>query len=256
MTAPILLTGGTGTLGQLVLPRLRAADQTVRVTSRSAHPASDGVEYVVADFLSGTGLDAAVTGVDTIIHCAGNAKDDERMTRNLVRAAERAKVRHLVFISVVGANADTYAYFRAKLAAERAVRESGLGWTILRASQFHDLILGVLRVLTKSPVVPTVTGFQVQPIDADVVAARLVELALADEPQGRVEDMAGPRVYPMRELVKSYLDATGKRRALVPMRMPGRAARRFAAGVNLAPDHAAGGRTWEEFLAEHVGSRQ
>jgi hypothetical protein len=53
----------------------------------------------------------------------------------------------------------------------------------------------------------------------------------------------------MRELVRGYLRATGKHRALVPLHLPGKGARAFRAGANLAPDQAIGQQTWESFLA-------
>jgi uncharacterized protein YbjT (DUF2867 family) len=85
------------------------------------------------------------------------------------------------------------------------------------------------------------------------VAARLVELALGP-PVGLVPDMAGPQVYGMDELLRGYLRARGKRRPLVPVPLPGQAARAIRAGANLAPDRAVGRRTWEEFLADRVSS--
>jgi hypothetical protein len=65
-----------------------------------------------------------------------------------------------------------------------------------------------------------------------------------------VADLAGPRVYGMDELVRSYLHATGRRRPL--LRMVGGAYRAIRAGANLAPDRAVGRRTWEQFLAAHA----
>jgi uncharacterized protein YbjT (DUF2867 family) len=65
--------------------------------------------------------------------------------------------------------------------------------------------------------------------------------------------MGGPQVYEMSELVRSYLRAIGKHRPIVPMKLPGQAARAFRDGVNLTPEHAVGRRTWEDFLAERVG---
>jgi len=83
------------------------------------------------------------------------------------------------------------------------------------------------------------------------VAARLVELALG-EPAGRVPDMGGPRVYGAAELLRGYLRATQRRRPIVPLWLPGKAARVFRSGANLAPEQAVGRRTWEEFLAERL----
>ena len=203
MTSPILVTGGTGTLGRHVVPRLRDAGCDVRVLSRHRHPAEDGVEFMTGDLATGEGVQAAVAGIGTVVHLAGSAKGDEDKARNLVRAASRAGVRHLVYISVVGADRipvssgvdrAMFGYFAAKRAAERVVADSGLPWTTLRATQFHDLVLTVARQLAKLPVVPVPAGFRFQPVDADEVAARLVELTLGP-PAGLVPDLGGPRVY-------------------------------------------------------------
>jgi hypothetical protein len=67
-----------------------------------------------------------------------------------------------------------------------------------------------------------------------------------------VPDIAGPRVYGMAELVRGYLRARRQRRPIVPVRLPGKTARAFRAGANLALDRAVGRRTWEEFLAEKI----
>ncbi len=103
MTSPILVTGGTGTLGRPVVRRLRDAGCDIRVFSRRSHESGDGIEFVKGDLVTGERIEAAVDGVGTIVHCAGSAKGDEEKTRNLVRAASRAGAQHLVYISVVGA---------------------------------------------------------------------------------------------------------------------------------------------------------
>ncbi|MGH2588340.1 MAG: SDR family oxidoreductase [Dehalococcoidia bacterium] len=260
--APILVTGGTGTLGRLVVPRLRGAGYSVRVLSRRSRESEEGIELVTGDLATGAGIDAAVEGIEIIMHLAGSAKGDEDKARQLVRAASRAGARHLVYISVVGADRipvvswvdrAMFGYFASKLAAERAVAGSGLPWTTLRATQFHDLTLKTVQQMAKLPVIPVPAGFRFQPIDAGEVADRLVELALGP-PAGLVPDVAGPRVYEMAELVRGYLQARGKHRPIVPVPVPGKAARALRAGANLAPDRAVGRRPWEEFLAAHVTS--
>jgi uncharacterized protein YbjT (DUF2867 family) len=272
VASPILVTGGTGTLGRLVVARLRAAGCDVRVLSRrrraggengeGSKEEGDGTEFVTGDLGTGEGIDAAVEGAEIVVHCAGSAKGDEEKARHLVRAAARAGARHLVYVSVVGADKvpvvsgldrALFGYFASKLAAERAVAGSGLPWTTLRATQFHDLLLATARQLARLPVIPVPAGFRFQPVDAGEVAARLVALALGP-PAGLVPDMAGPRVYEMAELVRGYLRARGMRRPLVPVWLPGKAARAFRAGANLAPDRAVGRRTWEAFLAARVSS--
>jgi uncharacterized protein YbjT (DUF2867 family) len=260
MTSPILLTGGTGTLGRLVASRLRDAGCGVRVLSRRSHQSRDGLDFATGDLDTGDGVEAAVAGIEIVVHCAGAAKGDDQKARNLVRAASRAGARHLVFISVVGADRipvvsrtdrAMFGYFASKRAAERVVEESGLPWTTLRATQFHELALLVARQLAKLPVIPVPSGVRFQPVDAGEVATRLVELAL-DQPSGLVPDIAGPRVYQMDELLRSYLRAAHRRRLIVPLRLAGKAYGAVRAGANLAPDRAVGQRTWEDFLADQV----
>ncbi len=262
MISPILVTGGTGTLGRHVVRLLRDAGCNLRVLSRSRRDAEDGIELMTGDLATGEGIEPAVTGIKTVVHCAGSPKGDEEKARNLVRAAARAGTPHLVYISVVGADRipvvtgvdrAMFGYFGAKLAAERVVADSGLPWTTLRATQFYDLLLMVARQLVKLPVIPAPAGFRFQPVDAGEVAARLVELALG-QPAGLVADMGGPRVYGMGDLFREYLRASHRHRLIVPVWLPGKAARAVRPGANLAPEQAVGHRTWEDFLAERVGS--
>lgn len=258
MTSPILVTGGTGRVGSLVVPRLRDAGREVRVLSRRSHDSKDGIEFVTGDLDTGEGIEAAVNGIGTIVHCASSVKGDEDKARNLVQAASQAGVHHMVYISIVGIDeipVDSivgrimFSPIASQQAAEKVVTDSDIPWTILRATQFHQLILTVAEAMVKLPVMPVPAGFQFQPVDADEVAARLVELALG-EPAGMVPDMGGPQVYDMTDLLREYLRARHRRRLIVPIRLPGKAAHAYRDGVNLAPDQAVGHRTWEEFLEE------
>ncbi|POX53876.1 SDR family oxidoreductase [Streptomyces sp. Ru72] len=251
-TAPVLVTGGTGTLGRHVVPLLRKAGREARVLSRHAHDPAEGIEYVSCDLRTDEGLDAAVAGTETVLHLAGGPKGDDEATRNLVRAAQEAGVRHLVYISVIGADRVPLAWLRSKLEAERAIAGAGIAWTTLRAAQFHDLALLMAEKMTKLPVIPVPGGLRMQPVDVGEVAARLVELTLG-EPAGLVPDLAGPAVYDLADLLRTYLTARGKHRPMLPVRMPGKAGRAYRSGANLALDGAERGtRTWEEFLAGRV----
>src|SRR4051794_32323579 len=160
MNAPILVTGGTGTLGRQVLPLLRQAGCDLRILSRQERP---GGEFVAGDLSTGAGVDEAVAGVGTILHLAGSSHGDDRKAHHLVRSAARAGRPHLVYISVVGAEripvvsaADRamFGYFGAKRAAELLVAGSGLPWTTLRASQFHDLTWTVAEQAARLPLMP------------------------------------------------------------------------------------------------------
>ncbi|MGP4022376.1 SDR family oxidoreductase [Actinomadura sp. 3N407] len=253
MMSPILVTGGTGTLGRNVVPLLREAGRDVRVLSRRSREAGDGIEYVTGDLLKNEGIEAAIGGAEIVVHLAGSAKGDDEATRNLMRAVSQADVKHLVFISVIGADRVPLSWLKTQLDAEQAVIDSGVPWTIQRAAQFHDLVMKAVQNMAKLPVVPNPGGLRFQPVDARDVAARIADLALG-EPSGRVPDLAGPKVYGMGELVRGYLRARGKRRPMVPVRIPGKAGRAYRAGDNLTLDGADHGtRTWEDFLDERLG---
>jgi uncharacterized protein YbjT (DUF2867 family) len=263
---PILVTGGTGTLGRLVVARLHAAGQRVRVLSRDSNggEGSEGIEFVVGDLSTGYGVGQAVDGVEVIIHCAGSAKGDEDKARHLVRAASAARVRHIVYISVVGADRvpmagaldrAMFGYFGSKVAAEQVIAESGIPWTTLRATQFFDLSLKTAQAMARMPLISVPAGFRFQPISSTEVADRLKDLALG-EPAGLVPAIAGPQIYDMAELVRGYLRAAGESRPIVCVPIPGKAAAALRAGANLAPDRAVGRLTWESFLSSRVTRRR
>jgi uncharacterized protein YbjT (DUF2867 family) len=260
---PILVPGGTGRLGHLVVSQLHDAGCPVRVLSRHSRASKEGIEFVTGDLATGEGIDAAVEGTKIIVFCAGSFKGDSEQINNLIRAASHSGgTQHLVYISIVGADRipltngldrTMFAYFGSKLAGERMVAGSGLPWTTLRATQFYDAFLLVLRQMAKLPVLPVPAGFWFQPIDTAEVAKTLVDLALGT-PAGLVPDVAGPRICGMDELIRRYLRARRTFRPMVPIWVPGKAARAIRAGAILARDRAVGRRTWEEFLADQVSS--
>ena len=164
----VLVTGGTGTLGRHVIPRLREAGRPVRLLSRQCGEAGEAIEHVTGDLATGEGIEAAVDGAEIIIHCAGSGRGDEDKAVNLVDALSGADARHLVFISVVGADRipvvsgvdrAMFGYFASKLAAERVVADSGISWTTLRATQFHDMFLTTAAQMAKMPLIPVPSGF-------------------------------------------------------------------------------------------------
>lgn len=243
----ILVTGGTGSLGRLVVQRLRDAGREVRVLSRSGHPGT-----IRADLLTGEGLEQAVNGVDAIVHCASSPTKtrgtDVEGTKRLLQAAIRAEISHFVFISIVGVDRDPYLpYYRMKLEVERNVERSPVPWTILRATQFHELVLRINRFLDRLPVMALPKGFLFQSIETGEVADRLAELARS-ESAGRIPDIGGPEIRTFADLARSYLKGTGRQRRVVEVPLPGKMARAFREGALTCPDQAYGKIRWEEFL--------
>lgn len=253
----VLVTGGTGTLGRAVVHGLTAAGRDPVVLSRRPSPPagmSGPYGWQVGDLESGAGIDQAVASAGTVIHCASsNSRRDVAAARTLIAAARRAGTPHLVYISIVGIDRVPLAYYRAKLEVERLIEDSRLGWSIVRATQFHEFVLRFFTAQRFSPALLVPAGMRVQPIAVDEVADRMVELAIAG-PAGRVPDMAGPQLRSVADLARVYLHSIGSRRPVVPVPISvGRVMRGFRDGGHLAPENAVGRVTFEEFLAEQAG---
>ncbi len=254
----IMVTGATGVLGREALERVRQAGLPARgLTRKARRPVTEGVDWFTGDLATGEGLTAAFDGVRTVVHCATDVRrfrNDIPAFHHLLDAAKRAGVEHVVNISIVGVDRIPYPYYRIKLAGERLLAESGVGWSSLRATQFPELLNMAFGFLSKSPVVVVPSGISCQPVDQGEVADRLVELAQG-APAGRVPDLAGPKVYSSVRLAKDWLAASGKRRVVLPVLIPGKIGAGFRSGALTAPDRAVGLRTWEEYLAAEVAGR-
>ncbi|WP_280507016.1 SDR family oxidoreductase [Nocardia flavorosea] len=253
----VLVTGGTGRLGRALVPRLLDAGHRVRVlTRKTREPAAQ--EWVVGDLRTRGGPAGAVAGVDAIVHLATtNGKGDVAATGNLIEAARAAGVPHLVYVSIVGIENIEFGYYRAKLACEHLIEESHLPWTILRTTQFHDLVTAICDVQRVSPVTIVPAGVCVQPIDVTDVADRLVPI-VAGPAAHRIPDLGGPQVRNLAELARTYHRTIGRRRLVWPVRLPGKAFRDYRAGHHLTPDRAVGRITFDEFLGSrrtHDGDR-
>lgn len=209
----MLVTGGTGVLGRRVADALRGR-ASARIMSRTGSAeTTGGVESVIADLEDGSDLTDALAGVDALIHLT---HADAIATRRLVGAARAEGVSRVVYISIVGADRSPNPYYRMKVEAEQAVRESGLSWAILRATQFHSFVdgyLSALEALQLPRLLPVAARFQT--IDPDEVAQRLVSLAL-DDPASQMSEIAGPVPQTLGEMAASWFAARGMPASLVP----------------------------------------
>jgi uncharacterized protein YbjT (DUF2867 family) len=240
----VLVTGGTGTLGKAIVPLLKTGGSDIRVLSRS--PRAEGqVQWAEGDLSTGKGITQAVTGIDAIVHLASLAHRGRRTvevdvegTRRLLDAARRAGVGHLIYVSIVGIDKAPHGYFKHKLETEALVRQGGIDWSILRATPFHPWIDRIMTLLARSPVIPVDRQMPWQPVDVGEVARRVAR-QLADGPSRAVDDFAGPHTLPMDELARQWLKTTGRRRALLPLRFPGRVSAAQRAGhLNGPPNRA------------------
>jgi uncharacterized protein YbjT (DUF2867 family) len=242
----ILVTGATGTLGTPTAARLRDAGHDVRALSRSTGPG-----LTTGDLLTGEGIPEAIAGVGAVVHLATGARDVDQ-AKAAIGAARAADVEHFVLISIVGIEDIPLGYYRGKLEIEEALLDSGLPHSILRATQFHQFVEAIFRRPRLSPLI-LAPAFSFQPISTDEVAARLVEL-VGSEPAGRVADIGGPERRTARDLAEAWKRATGSRRAIWSIRIPGRTFAGYAAGHNLVPGAPYGATTFEDYLGAELGA--
>ena len=182
----IAIAGGTGTVGAEAARELEQRGHAVRILSR------DAPEYAV-DLRDGSGLAAALDGVDVVVN-ASNGDRDVLVdgTARLLRAAEEAGVRHHVGISIIGVDRVGIRYYKAKLAQEDLIRRSSVPWTIVRATQFHPYLARTFARSAKFGIGACLM-FPVQPVDPREVGRVLAETAEA-EPSLAIMQFAGPEV--------------------------------------------------------------
>lgn len=241
----IAVAGGTGTVGRRTADAARAAGHDVVVLSRGT-----GV-----DIVTGAGLDAAIEGVDAVIDTANVAtlsaaeatRFFEAATGNLVRAAERSGVAHVVLLSIVGIDRIPHDYYAGKLAQEAVVQSASVPWTILRATQFHEFA-GQLFERAKLGPLHVAPRARVQPIAAREVGEHLAALA-AGPAQARAADLAGPREERLDEMVKAYARRVGHRGWVPSVSLPGAQMKGMRSGLALpAPGAILGAETFGEWL--------
>ncbi len=251
----VAVVGGTGVVGRHVVEALRDSGHEPAVIARST-----GV-----DVAAGTGLDAALVGAEVIVdvgNVAASAKAKsvaffEAATTNLITAAAKAGVGHLVTLSIVGCDRVDLGYYFGKRRQEELVAAGPVPFTILRATQFHEFPGQLIDRLPKAPAalvpVMTVPRMRSQPIAAREVGEALAQIAAA-APMGRAPDLAGPQVHDMPDLVRLVWRARGNRRPVVGFRVPGRMGKALAGG-GLLPDGPGprGTQTFAEWLGSQVG---
>jgi len=209
----ILVVGGTGLVGRGVCDKLTSVGHDVVVGSPSA-----GV-----DVLTGEGLAGAVTGTDIVIDLSNSSSPEANVAldffrtaaKNLIDAEISAHIKHHLVLSIVGTDeAQHIGYLKAKKSQEDAVIASGIPYTIIRSTQFHEHTSTIIAVQGAGKNVH-VSTVDYQPIALEDVVDYVVKFAL-EQPKNGIVEIAGPDRGPMTDFVESYLRETGEDKVLVP----------------------------------------
>jgi uncharacterized protein YbjT (DUF2867 family) len=207
---------------------------------------------VRGDLATGFDLPTALSGAEVVVHAATDQRDawqvDVAGTRRLVQAVDRDRLRHLVYVSIVGVDRIPYPYYRAKYAAEQVLLASGLPLTIVRVTQFHDAIDELLATARKGPVLPVPMGWRVQPVDVADAAAYLARVA-RQEPGGDVVEFGGPEEQAVADLARAWAAAREPGAHVVSTPVPGRLSTAVREGAALP----AGGERGLRSYAAHLG---
>jgi uncharacterized protein YbjT (DUF2867 family) len=248
----VAVVGGTGVLGKPLVAELAARGDEVLALSRTApRKLPDGASHRRIDLTTGEGLAEALADVEVIVDASSSSPRNAAPvlvegTKRLLRAGAEAGARHYVGVSIVGCERVPMAYYKVKVEQEGVIAAGAIPWSLLRATQFHTLIDHMFKQDARFGIVRSGSA-RFQPIDPPRVAERLAAAAHA-EPAGLLPDVAGPKVLTLSELAKAWRRAG--HRAL-PLRFPmvGPIGRPLREGALCNPDAAAGGPTFEEWLA-------
>jgi uncharacterized protein YbjT (DUF2867 family) len=208
----IIVIGGTGLIGSNVVARLGEKNHEAVAASPDS-----GVNT-----LTGEGLADALQGASVVIDVSNSPSFEDRAameffttaTTNLLAAEADAGVRHHVALSVVGAERlDESGYMRAKIAQEKLIRESGIPYSIVHATQFFEFGRAIADEATDGEVVRLPDAL-IQPIAAADVAVVVSDVSL-EAPADGVVEIAGPEAFSFEQFVRQGLTANGDPRTVV-----------------------------------------
>jgi len=210
----IVVIGGTGLIGSKLVTKLR----------EHGHDAMAASPDTGVNTLTGEGLDEVLKGASVVVDVSNSPSFEdaavlnffETSTRNLLTHEAAAGVGHHVALSVVGADrlaASGSGYMRAKVVQEKLIRESGIPYSIVHATQFFEFVKSIAAAATAGDKVRLAPVF-IQPMAADDVASAVARIAVGKPVNGTVE-VAGPERFRLDELIRRGLRAGNDPREVV-----------------------------------------
>jgi len=212
MSMKIVVIGGTGLIGSKVVKKLK----TLSYGAVAAAP-DTGV-----DTLTGEGLSEVLKNASVVVDVSNSPSFEEKAvmeffrtsTANLLAYEARAGVRHHVALSVVGTDRlPDSAYMRAKIAQEKLIKESGIPYSIVHATQFFEFMTSIADSATEGNQVRLPPAF-IQPIAAEDVAKAVASVAVGT-PLNSIVEVAGPERFRFDEFIRRGLRARNDLREVV-----------------------------------------
>jgi uncharacterized protein YbjT (DUF2867 family) len=241
----IAVAGGTGLIGRMIVDLVESSHHEVVVLARSRR----------IDLVTGDGLGAALDGVETVIDVTNTTTLSAKrstafftvVTSNLLSGERDAGVAHHVALSIVGVDRVPLGYYAGKRAQEQIVEAGSVPWTVLRATQFHEIAKIAYDAAHLGPLHLAVR-MRIQPVAAREVAQRLVDVAVGPA-QGYSAEIGGPRDERLEQMIMAYARATGSRAWIPTVSLPGALGRAQRDGSLLAaPGSVRGVQTFAEWL--------
>ena len=208
----VVVIGGTGLIGSKLVARLR----------EQGHEAVPAAPNTGVNSLTGEGLEDVLEGATVVVDVSNSPSfaDEPVMeffctsTTNLLEYSAKAGIGHDVALSVVGTDRLAESgYFRAKIAQETLIRESGLPYSIVHATQFFEFVKAIADFSTVDGAVRLPSAL-IQPMAADDVAAAIGRVAVG-QPLNGIREVGGPEQFGLDELVRKGLAAKGDPRDVI-----------------------------------------
>jgi uncharacterized protein YbjT (DUF2867 family) len=248
----ILITGGTGKLGSEVAKTLQDLPYLMSIlTTRNNHSAPDNVSYIARDLTQITTLKPFSSQFDIIIHCASNPRDSYSVdvcgTQNLLKVFGDT-IKHLIYISIVGVNRGTSQYYQDKFRVEQQISNSHIPFTIVRATQFHDLVLDrIIRPNEENEKIKVPKGLKFQTIDTSDVTSKILEI-LKGKPTQSIVNIGGQELLTLEEMTLEYTKVFYPGKKLEEKEELTDFEKIFTTGINLCPENKYGRVFWKDFL--------
>lgn len=233
----VLVTGGTGVVGQAAVSELVSRGHEVRLVSRNALEDAaqwgDAVEPWPASVSDVAKISGCAEGHDVVLHVAGIVDESPpdvtfqsvnvEGTRNLIKEAERARVGRFIYVSSLGADKGESPYHKSKREAEDLVRNFRGGWIILRPGNVYgpgdDVVSLLLRMVRTLPVIPVLDGGDdpFQPVWVDDLAHAIGDAVERTDLHGRTLEVAGTETTTTNEIITRLSSITGRDPARIPV---------------------------------------